>query len=153
MLPQTSAKPLRRAWPVFDDNRNYFLGDPELEGQFQEQWCAKIKISMSTMYNWANRYPEFDEARQLAWTYLTAYWTNQAILAAGGAPAEVKLLIHILQKRFPNTWGSHPRNTQANFSSRVSKTTSRREESSANQFELMTEEELTSELSKIRSGK
>jgi hypothetical protein len=85
------------------------------QGHFPEEWCRRIEVSLSTMYNWANRYPDFDEACQLGWTYLTAYWTCQALQAARGGPADTKLLIHILQKRFPDTWGHTARNTQASF--------------------------------------
>lgn len=84
-------------------------------GEFPEQWCTRIDISLSTLYNWANRYPEFDRACQLAWTHLTSYWTKAAWEAAKGGTANTKILIHILIKRFPDTWGCSARNTQASF--------------------------------------
>jgi len=84
-------------------------------GQFPEDWCAEIGISLSTMYNWANRYDEFDEACQLAWTCLTAHWTKRLVDTARGGPGDAKALIHIVAKRFPDTWGYTAKNTRDSF--------------------------------------
>lgn len=121
------------------------------QGHFPEEWCAQIEVSLSTMYNWANRYPAFDEACQLAWTFLTAYWTRQALQVARGGPADAKLLIHILQKRFPDTWGHTARNTQASFPRGTKEQKREQAKPSANSFDEMTISELSAELERIRS--
>lgn len=81
------------------------------KGEFPEQWCEHLQISMTTMYNWANKYEEFDEACRLAWTYLASYWTAKMMRAARGEMTDTKVLMQILQKRFPDTWGHSSKNT------------------------------------------
>ncbi|SMD05090.1 hypothetical protein [Primorskyibacter flagellatus] len=85
------------------------------EGQFPEAWCSEMGVSMSTMYNWAARYPEFDEACCIAWTALAAYWTGKAVRMAFGGEGDAKPLIRILRTRFPDTWGDNPRNTAGHY--------------------------------------
>ncbi|WP_123792786.1 hypothetical protein [Pacificibacter maritimus] len=121
------------------------------QGHFPEEWCAQIEVSLSTMYNWANRYPAFDDACQLAWTYLTAYWTRQALQAACGGPADAKLLIHILQKRFPDTWGHKACNTQASFPMGTKGQKQEPAKPSANSLDEMTISELRAEIQRAGS--
>lgn len=121
------------------------------QGHFPEEWCAQIEVSLSTMYNWANRYPAFDEACQLAWTYLTAYWTRQTLQAARGGPADAKLLIHILQKRFPDTWGHTARNTQASFPIGAKGQKQEPTKPSVNSLDELTIPELRAEIERIKS--
>jgi len=103
------------------------------------------------MYNWANRYAEFDEACQLAWVHLTAFWTQQAIEAARGGPQNAKLVVEILKKRFPDTWGYNSRNIQANFPTRwscISETD--KKSSSSKRVDEAKSEDLHSELEMLR---
>lgn len=89
---------------------------------FVEEWCAAIGVMMSTLYNWANRYPEFEEAMHQAWYLLRAYWTKQARESIIGVGRPPSVLIKILETRFPETWGrTNPRITQEAFENRPGK--------------------------------
>ncbi|MBY6153373.1 hypothetical protein KUV47_09130 [Vannielia litorea] len=82
------------------------------EGHFPEQWCAEMGISMATFYSWADRYPEFDRAVRIAWTALSAFWTAEIVsVALGKKEANVKVLLELLRRRFPDTWGANARGT------------------------------------------
>ncbi|NRB19471.1 MAG: hypothetical protein HRU33_18390 [Rhodobacteraceae bacterium] len=85
------------------------------QGEFPEQWCAKMDVALATMFNWATRYPDFDEACRVAWTALSAYWTRELMKAAQGGGCDQKLLLELLRRRFPDTWGEAARNTEAHF--------------------------------------
>ena len=86
------------------------------EGHFPEQWCAEMGISMATFYSWADRYPEFDRAVRIAWTALSAFWTTEIVsVALGKKEANVKVLLELLRRRFPDTWGANARGTFAHF--------------------------------------
>ncbi|WIY23634.1 DUF3987 domain-containing protein [Parasedimentitalea psychrophila] len=52
------------------------------QGEFPEQWCARMDVALSTMFNWATRYPDIDEACRVALTALSAYWTRELWKAA-----------------------------------------------------------------------
>ncbi len=86
---------------------------------FPEEWCAHIGITMATLYNWANAYPEFEEACLISWYLLRAYWTEKARNSIQGVGIPPSVLIKILESRFPDTWGkSNPRMTQEHFEDR-----------------------------------
>ena len=108
------------------------------QGEFPEQWCAQMGVAMSTMYNWAARYPEFDEACRTAWTALSAYWTQA-----------VSLLLELLRRRFPDTWGAHAKNTADHYFSCIDAAHSTKAE--AEDFTDMTADELLVELAAMRS--
>tara|TARA_R110000796_G_scaffold65477_3_gene151220 strand:- start:1769 stop:2278 length:510 start_codon:yes stop_codon:yes gene_type:complete len=120
------------------------------QGHFPEEWCTQIEISLSTMYNWATRYPEFDEACRVAWTALSAYWTGELIQAAGSNACDTKLLLELIRRRFPDTWGANAKNTFGHFISCVDAASSTR--SKAPDFSTWTIDELKSELAGLRSG-
>lgn len=90
------------------------------EGQFPEEWCAEIGVTMWTLYNWANTYPEFEQAMHEAWYCLRAYWAKQARIAAQGGSGVVSptVMLEILRKRFPDTWGLNPKATHDHFIAR-----------------------------------
>lgn len=92
------------------------------EGKFPESWCAKIGITMSTLFQWANTYPEFDQAVREAWHILNAYWSERAqqIVEHPARWSDLKatVFLEILRKRFPETWGKNARNTQETFETR-----------------------------------
>lgn len=91
-------------------------------GQFPEEWCARIGITMGTLFNWANTYPDFDQAVREAWHLLNAYWTAKARQVVENpllySDLKATVFLEILRKRFPETWGKHPRNTQETFETR-----------------------------------
>ncbi len=87
-------------------------------GKFPEEWCADLGITMSTLYAWANRYPEFEEAVLIAWHLLNAYWTDYARKNLLNKDLRTAVLLEILRKRFPETWGKSARNTQDTFEAR-----------------------------------
>lgn len=81
------------------------------EGKFPETWCAQLGVTMQTLWNWANKYPEFDEHVRIAWHLLHDFWTEKATSLLTHPTAKQTLLLEILRKRFPETWGDDPRNT------------------------------------------
>lgn len=111
--------------PRADNNNKY---DPEhcwtvrqlaQEGKFPEEWCAHLGVTYQTIYNWADRHPEFEEACMIGWYLLRAYWTDKARNSIQGVGMPPSVLIKILESRFPDTWGkTNPRNTQETFENR-----------------------------------
>tara|TARA_R110000822_G_scaffold281754_1_gene403405 strand:- start:166 stop:675 length:510 start_codon:yes stop_codon:yes gene_type:complete len=124
--------------------------DLSRQGHFPEEWCTQIEISLSTMYNWATRYPAFDEACRVAWTALTSYWTQELIEAARGNNCDRKILFEVIRRRFPDTWGASAKNTVGHFTSCVDAASS----TIPNEpdFSTWTIGELRSELAELRSG-
>lgn len=92
------------------------------EGKFQEEWCAELGITMSTLFQWANVYPDFDQAVREAWHLLNAYWTAKARAVVENpvlySDLKATVFLEILRKRFPETWGKNARNTQETFENR-----------------------------------
>jgi hypothetical protein len=89
------------------------IRDMAQDGQFPENWCARIGIHMETMRNWCREHPEFLEAVRVARVLLTDYWTQKAReMAITPASATLKpserVLVEILRKRFPELWGLDP---------------------------------------------
>ena len=122
------------------------------QGECPEQWCAQMGIALSTMLNWAARYPEFDEACRVAWTALSAYWTRELINAARGNNCDTKLLLELLRRRFPDTWGTNAQNTVGHFTSCVDAANSTIAQGP--NFSAMTIDELNAEIAALcsRSG-
>lgn len=93
------------------------------EGKFPESWCARLGVTMQTLFNWANTYPDFDQAVREAWHILNAYWTERAqqIVEHPALWSDLKatILLEILRKRFPESWGRNARNTQETFETRA----------------------------------
>ena len=120
------------------------------KGEFPEQWCAQLGIALSTMFNWAARHPEFDEACRVAWTALSAFWTRELIEATRGNSRDTKILLELLRRRFPDTWGVNAKNTVGHFISCVGAANSAI--SNTPDFSAMTIDELEAELTALRSG-
>lgn len=88
-------------------------------GEFPEEWCAAIGVTMPTLFNWANAYPEFEQAMHEAWWLCRAYWTKQARTSVQGVGIPPTVLIKVLESRFPDTWGkTAARNTHETFTNR-----------------------------------
>ncbi|NRB18584.1 MAG: hypothetical protein HRU33_13710 [Rhodobacteraceae bacterium] len=118
------------------------------QGEFPEQWCASMDVALSTMYNWATRYPDFDVACRVALTALSAYWTNELRKAARGGSCDRKLFLELLRRRFPDTWGEAARNTEAHFVSSVN--AARSTALGGKEITEMTADELRQELKILR---
>lgn len=88
------------------------------EGMFPEEWCAHIGVTLQTLYNWANAYPEFEEAVHIAWWILRAYWSKKARESVQGIGMAPSVLNNILEKRFPDTWGRNARMTHEHLETR-----------------------------------
>jgi len=119
-------------------------------GKFPEEWCQEFNISLSTMYNWANKYEDFDDACQIAWTALTAFWTGVTVEAARSGLKDTKVLLEILKKRFPDTWGFCARNTQSSFPTRWSTDPEHSKHNPEINLDEKSEEELIAELKMLR---
>ncbi|MEM8976290.1 MAG: hypothetical protein AAGD43_29850 [Pseudomonadota bacterium] len=102
----------------YDPDYCWTVREMAQEGMFPEEWCAHIGITMVTMYNWANRYPDFDQACNEAWWILRAYWSKKARDSIQGVGMAPSILAMILEKRFPDTWGKNPKNTHEAFAAR-----------------------------------
>jgi hypothetical protein len=81
------------------------------KGKFPETWCAEIGVTMQTLYNWCHKHEEFDAHCRIAWHLLHHYWTEKAVSLLVHPTAKQTLLLEILRKRFPETWGDDPRNS------------------------------------------
>lgn len=81
------------------------------EGQFPEEWCANIGVTMVTMWNWCNAYPEFDDAYQISWHILHSVWSEKLRKSIHGSNVNQGIILEIMRKRFPATYGKNPRNT------------------------------------------
>jgi len=93
--------------------------DMAQEGMFPEEWCARIGVTMMTLYRWANRFPEFEEAVEVSWHILHAYYAEQFRRASKNKEdRSIPSLLEIMRKRFPETWGNNPRNTLEAFQRR-----------------------------------
>ena len=49
------------------------------DGKFPAAGCAAIGVTRKTLYNWADRYEDFEDAIEMAWQHLHAYWTEFAV--------------------------------------------------------------------------
>jgi hypothetical protein len=85
------------------------------KGMFPEEWCAHIGISMPTFYNWAKRRPEFEDAVKVSWVILNAVWTDKLRRSINDPLVKPTILIEVMRKRFPETWGENARNTETTF--------------------------------------
>lgn len=88
------------------------------DGKFPESWCAEIGVTMSTIYRWADEYSEFNEAVEISWHLLNHFWTEYAVTNLSNIDLRSTVLLELLRKRFPETWGKQPRNTLGNFQNR-----------------------------------
>lgn len=105
----------------YDDEYCQRIRDYAQAGMFPEEWCAHIGVAMSTFYRWANEHPKFAEAVHIAWHILSAYWSDYARKNLLNPNLRTTLLIEMLRKRFPDTWGKNARNTHENFENRWGK--------------------------------
>lgn len=109
----------RTAAVKYDPEHCWTIRELAQEGLFPESWCARIGVTLKTMYNWANTYPEFEEAFSISWHILHAYWSEEAKKAETGfGKRPPSVLLEILRKRFPSTYGQNPRNTHDHFEAR-----------------------------------
>lgn len=88
------------------------------EGKFPEEWVAELGVTLSTLYHWANAFPEFEQAMHEAHWLCRAYWAKKArenIQGVGIPPSTLSL---ILQRRFPDMWGKNSVNLHEHFEDR-----------------------------------
>lgn len=109
---------------IRSNRQKYHAGAPNQilimarNGMFPEEWCAEIGIAMRTLYAWANEYPEFEEAVELSWHALHAYWIKLLRENITNPAFRQSAALQVMAKRFPATWGQQPRNTLEHFQSR-----------------------------------
>lgn len=87
------------------------------QGWFFHEWCAHLGVTRATVYNWADKYPEFDQACQEAFYALSAYWHREAREAKGGYPGArpPAITMEILRKKFPRHWGTVSADDEGEF--------------------------------------
>jgi len=118
IVPAGPEKEWRRSFTRYDPEFCEVICDLAQQGKFPEQWCAFIGCAMSSLYRWANEHEEFDRAVHMAWHLLEAYWTDYAHKNLKNKDLRTTLMIEMLRKRFPSTWGQSPINTYENFKMR-----------------------------------
>ena len=86
-------------------------------GQFPEEWMADLGIGRTSLYAWANKYPEFGEAVDIAWYLCAAYWSKwlRENIAHPNAKASI---VAKITSRFPSLWGNNPLITHEHFMDR-----------------------------------
>lgn len=121
-IMQICAQPGDQRALKYDPAFCWAVRDMAQKGMMPEEWCAEIGVTMSTLYNWANTYPEFEEAVVIAWHVLNAYWTRtlRRVIENPILYDKIKanVLLEFVRKRFPETWGKNARNTQETFENR-----------------------------------
>lgn len=88
------------------------------DGHFPESWCATIGISKSTLYVWADKYPDFAQACEIGWILLAHYWTDFTRKNLTNPDLKTAPLLKVLSTRFPSIYGKNPRFTEDNFRDR-----------------------------------
>lgn len=88
------------------------------EGKFPEEWVAELGVTLSTLYHWANAYPEFEQAMHEAHWLCRAYWAKTARENLQGVGIPPSTLSLILQRRFPDMWGKNSVNMHQHFEDR-----------------------------------
>jgi hypothetical protein len=77
------------------------------QGMFPEEWAGRWGVTLPAIYAWATAHPDFEADIHEAWWVLRGYWTGKAREAAEGrlpGGASPQVLMHILMRRFPDTW-------------------------------------------------
>ena len=87
------------------------------QGMWPEEWMAHLGIGRSTMYNWANRYPEFGEAVDIAWYLCAAFWSKWMRDNITHPNAKASIVAKV-SARFPSLWGKNPIITHEHFMER-----------------------------------
>ena len=87
-------------------------------GKFPEEWVAQIGVTLSTLYNWANAHPEFEQAMHEAHWLCRAFWAQKARENLQGVGMPPSTLSLILQRRFPDMWGKASVNLHQHFEDR-----------------------------------
>lgn len=88
------------------------------EGHLPEEWVAEMGVTLSTLYNWANTHPEFEQAMHEAHWLCRAFWAKQARHNLQGLGMPPSTLSLILQRRFPDMWGKNSVNLHQHFEDR-----------------------------------
>lgn len=94
------------------------------EGQLMVQWARNLCVTIQTLYDWANAYPEFEEAMQMAFTEAGAHWTALGIsnmknpTGEGTKKFDTRLYLAFMQSSFPELMGPSAKAHQDNFKRR-----------------------------------
>lgn len=78
------------------------------EGEFIEQWAARLDVSISTIYHWANRHPDFAEAVRIAYAKMADFWLRVGVSNLGNPNFRSPVYLEILRKRLPALWKHEP---------------------------------------------
>lgn len=88
------------------------------EEKFVEEWVSELGVTLSTIYHWANTYPEFEQALHEAHWLCRAFWAKKARERVQGAGMSPTLLITILERRFADMWDRNASNMHEHFENR-----------------------------------
>lgn len=88
------------------------------EGKFPEEWVSELGVTLKTIYNWANAYPEFEEAMHEAHWLCRAFWAKRARENIQGLGMSPSILAMILERRFGDMWGKNSINLHSHFEER-----------------------------------
>lgn len=81
------------------------IRDMAQQGMFPEEWCGHIGVVMRTLYQWADTYPEFEEAVTISWHILAAVHAEKLrnLITMGSPTASVQF--RMMARRFRTAWG------------------------------------------------
>jgi len=79
------------------------LIDHMAEGLSFDAFAGKLGLERKTLYNWAKRYPEFKEAKQIGWDKNLFFWEKVGIDGILGRIKNFNAVAYIFNKkcRFP----------------------------------------------------
>lgn len=78
------------------------------DGEFIEQWAARLDVSIGTVYAWTNRYPEFAEAVRIAYAKSADFWMRVGVSNLANTNFKHTVYLEIMRKRFPALWAPDP---------------------------------------------
>lgn len=88
------------------------------KGMLPEEWVSHIGVTLKTLYNWADAYPEFEQAMHEAHWLCRAFWAQQARQSIQGVGMPPSVIILMLERRFGDMWGKNSINMHKHFDTR-----------------------------------
>jgi hypothetical protein len=76
------------------------------DGMFPEEWACEIGVTLWTFKNWAQKYPDFNEALVQSRLLLTSWWTKK-LRDTMSMPSN-PTVYGLLARRFTSLYGTTP---------------------------------------------
>jgi|GEM_PF-7093675 len=88
------------------------------KGMWPEEWLVEFGIVRSTLYEWCNTHPEFEEAVENAWEILHAWAAKKWRENLSNPNFKNSMFMEKLRRRMPSTFGLTPDLTSEGFKHR-----------------------------------